>query len=156
MDLSLIYRWSHYIFCNPPSYFITITFKDSSFNRYPTKWRYSDDEAISLTNRLLHFVNHQIFGRRYKQKNRFLHGVGCLEYQANHNPHFHLLINNKFLPLYRIERAFLSKIQKFNIFDSSGFDYQKVNPDDIDLWRISKYVTKAGKMVVLGKDGILA
>lgn len=52
----------------------------------------SKDESVRCLNKLFHFVNYDIFGDDYEDKDKFLKGIAVYEEQMNGRPHFHLQI----------------------------------------------------------------
>lgn len=140
-------NWIEFIQNQDPNIFLTITFKQH--------YEMTDIQAFRLLNKLLHFVNAELYGRNYQQNDQFLPGIGCVEYQANQVPHFHLLITTD-EPVNRTNDAFVKKITKFPQLSLRGFDFQEIS----EVENIAPYITKSitdttqNKIFPLSKDGI--
>ena len=48
--------------------------------------------VIKSINKFLHYLNQHQFGKRYKNKNQYIHGIAILESAEIHNPHVHIII----------------------------------------------------------------
>lgn len=144
-----IYRqtWEELIIESKPNMFITITFKEM--------YDLGEKKAYELLNRLLHYVNEDLFGKKYKQKCEYLSGFGCCENQFNLTPHFHLILNNNNVDACKINHSFLGKIDKFHQMSTLGFDFQEINNEEVLASYITKTITEYthDRIFPLGKDG---
>lgn len=52
----------------------------------------SKAESITCLNKLLYFVNHEVFGKNYEDEGNFLNGIAVYEEQMNGRPHYHIQI----------------------------------------------------------------
>lgn len=50
-------------------------------------------ESIHYLNLMIHFMNRKMFGRKYKQREKYLNGFCVAEYQKNGGLHYHILFN---------------------------------------------------------------
>lgn len=165
--------WYEWIKNSNPTYLITLTLKaPRSKSRYyrgdkyntkqnDTQWFISDSVTLKQINKLFDFVNSKLFNRQYKKGNKFLSGIGCIEYQKNKQLHVHILINNS-LPLDLLVKIFTKQISKFSLFDVRGLDIQEVKKSTISNERISYYVTKLHekaftdeRMIILDRHGVM-
>lgn len=66
------------------SHFITVTFQyDHAFN-----------QKINYLNKLIHFVNRELYGKKCYERGEYLKGLLFAEKHASGEYHFHLLISN--------------------------------------------------------------
>ena len=180
LNQNLYSDWTEFIYEKEPQFFITFTIEElkervikekrikqnyrylKKVNRFTsrnTKVNTYDAESLRLVNKILHFVNYDLFGRKYKNNNNFLDGFGCLEFQKNKQPHYHFLITNH-IEKSELKGKFIRKLKKINQTDVKGFDFQFIG-DDQEVQKIkSKYISKMidkghMNMGVLSKDGLL-
>ena len=138
-----------------PTTLLTLTVKEPTGKH--GNWRIPVDTLISKGNLLLLWVNSELFGKKFKKNGFGLTGFGCIENQANHQPHLHLAITNPMPPnrLVKLKEAVFEKIQKFKLFDPRGVDVRPIGDSDEDFSAIGYYLAKEGQMVTLGADGVV-
>src|SRR5690606_36724038 len=83
-----------------PSALLTLTVKEPQLKRRNDdgQWLVPDLTLLRKASYLLHFVNAEVFGRKYQDHGKGLEGFGCIEKQSNHQPHLHLAITNRMPP----------------------------------------------------------
>ena len=81
---------------------------------------------------------------------------GCIEKQANHQPHLHLAITNPMPPKFylKAKKVLFKKLKKFSLFHESGTDLRLIGGDDADYWRIGDYLGKDGRLLTMGPAGV--
>lgn len=152
--------WAQLGFQQTPTALLTITVKEPKQGKLTSSrsWKVDDWYLVTQANKLIHWTNTDVFGRRYKKRGLGLTGFGCLEYQSNHQPHIHLAIANS-MPqelFDQISHAIFRKAQKIPMFDRSGIDFVRIGEAPEDHLRVANYLTKEGNMLILGPNGILA
>ena len=155
--------WYEWVKNSNPTYLITLTLKAPRHNskKNDTQWFLSDSVALKQINKLFDFVNSKLFNRQYIHGNKFLSGIGCIEYQKNKQLHVHVLISNS-IPLDKLLKVFTEQISKLSLLDINGFDIQEVNKSTISNERVSYYVTKLHekaftdeRMIILDGHGVM-
>jgi len=77
--------WSSYIELDTYSHFITVTFK----------YNYMLDKSYEYLNKLLHYVNRCLYGKKYIENKTYLQGFLFVEKHLSGKNHFHILISDK-------------------------------------------------------------
>lgn len=146
--------YSTFSFQQRPTVLLTLTVKEPKGDY--GSWLVPDDVLLRKANLLIHWVNIELFGRKYQKNGKGLTGFGSIEKQANHQPHTHLAITSTMPPkrFLKFKQVLFEKIKKINLFESSGVDLQPVKSGDADYWRVGAYVAKGGRMLTLGASGI--
>lgn len=141
-----------------PTALLTLTVKEPRLRRRNDdgQWLVSDLKLLREANFLLYCVNSAVFGRKYQKHGVGLTGFGCIETQANHQPHLHLAITNAMPPkrFLKIDRAISLKSQKTKYFTEAGIDFRLVGGEDADRWRLGSYLGKEGRLMTLGPGGV--
>lgn len=147
--------YSKLSFQKRPTVLLTLTVKEPKGDH--GNWLVSDELFIQKANLLLRWINAELYGRKFKKKEAGLTGFGCLEKQANQQPHTHLAITTRLAPktIKKMKNALYQKIKKINLFEADGVDFQVIGGSDSDFWRVGAYIAKEGRMVTLGPDGII-
>lgn len=156
--ISLRSEWFNWMVKHKFKYLITLTVKESRFQAAKEK---ATREAIAKWNELLYFVNSTLFRKRYSRGEEYLDGFFVREYQANNEPHVHLLIKND-LPLEDIKSAFESQLKvslcglkKFKSMSVKGFDIRPVGESTSDAATLVDYLQKQNdEFGLLGLRGL--
>ena len=138
-----------------PTALLTLTVKEPKGDH--GRWLVSDDVLLRKANLLIHWINVELFGRKYQKNGKGLKGFGSIEKQASYQPHVHLAVTSPMPPKHfvKLKNALFEKIKKINLFEDSGVDLRLIGGDDTDHWRVGKYIAKDGRMLTLGTDGIM-
>lgn len=146
--------YAAYSFNLRPTVLLTLTVREPKGSS--GGWRVSESVLIKKANLLLLWINADLFGRKFLKNGSGLKGFGCIEEQANHQPHAHLAITTPMPPkrFQRFRKALHQKIKKIDLFESTGTDIRLINGDDVDYWRVGNYIAKDGHMITLGPEGI--
>ncbi|ASP39593.1 hypothetical protein CHH28_13335 [Bacterioplanes sanyensis] len=133
----------NYIEQNQCNIFMTITVIEPNMEK---KWKYNDwrisnNRLIRDLNLLFCWINSHLYGRRYKKHNKFLEGIGAIEYQANGQPHIHLVIANE-ITKQELDEAIERRVQKLKIFSPKGIDVQEIEQSESSHTRLSQYLVK--------------
>jgi len=149
---------SRLAFDTKPTALLTLTVQEPRI-RYRNddgRWLVPDQTLMKKANNLLHFINSDLFGSKYRDKNKGFKGFGCIEKQANHQPHLHLAITNPMPPkLYlKAKKVLFKKLKKFSLFHESGTDFRLIGGDDADYWRLGNYLGKGGRLLTMGPTGV--
>ena len=137
-----------------PTALLTLTVKEP--NSPHAKWQVPDSTLLRNVNKLLYWVNIKMFGGKFMKKGLGLMGFGCIEKQANYQPHVHMAITSG-VPLekfFEFQNVVFEKAQKISLFDKSGIDLQSITASDADYTRVGDYLAKGGRMLMLGADGL--
>lgn len=149
---------SRLAFDTMPSALLTLTVQEPRL-RYRNddgRWLVPDRTLLKKANDLLHYVNSDLFGSKYRDRSMGLKGFGCIEKQVNHQPHLHLAITSPMPPkLYMKTKKVLSKkLKKFSLFHESGTDFRMIGGEDADYWRVGGYLGKGGRLLTMGPGGV--
>jgi len=138
-----------------PTALLTLTVKEPKGKH--GGWLVTANSLLQKANLFFHWVNADLFGRKYQKKGLGLTGFGCIENQANHQPHAHLAITTPMLRNFfqKLKETIFRKIEKISLFEARGTDIQLIGNSDEDFLRVGDYLAKNGRMVTLGTDGIL-
>jgi hypothetical protein len=141
-----------------PTALLTLTVKEPKLRSRNDdgRWLVPDATLIRKAGYLLHFVNSAVFGHQYQKHGKGLSGFGCIEKQANHQPHLHLAMTD-FMPpkqFLKIKKIITTKIKKFSLFNEAGTDFRLIGGDDSDYWQLGNYLGKDGRLVLFGTDGV--
>jgi len=151
--------YSNMAFQTKPTVLLTITVKEPKLRSRNDngRWLVSDAQFLKKANDLMHWVNVELFGRKYKKNNKGLTGFGSIEKQASNQPHLHLAIDTKMPPMrfIALKRVFIEKCEKINLFNSNGIDLSLIGGSEADYFQVGAYVAKGGDMLFLSGDGIM-
>lgn len=146
--------YSTFSFQQRPSVLLTLTVKEPKGKH--GHWLVSDDVLLRKTNMLIHWINSELFGRKYRKNGKGLKAFGSIEKQSNLQPHIHFAITNRMPPkqFLKFKKILLEKIRKIKLFEEHGVDVQLIGSSDADAWRVGQYIAKDGRMLTLGPEGI--
>lgn len=147
--------YSIFAFEKRPSVLLTLTVKEPK--GIYGNGLVSENTLITKANMLFKWVNADLFGRKFLKRGRGLQGFGSIEQQTNGQPHTHLAITSQIPPkrFLKFKKSLFEKIKKIDLFEANGTDIRMIGTDDADYWRIGSYITKNGRTVTLGAEGIL-
>jgi len=137
-----------------PTALLTLTVKEPRSES--VNWQVPDNTLLRKANSLFHWINAELFGRKYLKRGLGLIGFGCIEKQSNHQPHVHLAITSG-VPLEKFtkfENVLFNKVKKISLFDKSGIDLQPIESTEADSARVGNYLAKGDRMLTLGADGL--
>lgn len=140
-------------------YFVTFTFQ----------YEYTVLQGIQHINKLMRYVNEQIFGKRYFKKNVFLDGFVVVEKHESGLPHYHMIIKKDskidmkgrlgFKDIFEIQSKKVTMdvgTSGIRIFGTKSIDIRKIYSDDIvgyvtkDIWK-----SRGNTVFPLSRVGIL-
>ena len=117
------------------------------------------DFLISSFNHLMKLLNEALYGKRYRNKNQYIHGMVVLELSDSYNPHFHLIIRdphgdleNRYslkealrwvIPKIKTRRLIGSNSNTKQLIGSNSYHLQEYYCDsDGDHYILEEYLTK--------------
>ena len=125
----------------PYGWFVTLTFKES---KHP-------EQADRAFFRWIRNINESLYGRRYRECNKGVTWIKCIEYQKREVLHFHVLVGSPML--YKLKRLDFMKVWETGskIGDTIINGYARIlkfNAHGGAINYCSKYVFKGGEVDV--------
>lgn len=120
----------------------------------------SERKLLKETERLAHFINEKMYGKKYNQRQTGLKGFGAVEYQTNGNPHVHFALTNHltYKQYGKLVKVLAKQVAKISTFDMKGVDIRRIGQSDDDYLSVGSYIAKdsfkGGRMVTIDWDGI--